>query len=233
MVLPLYLAQTAGEMAGNPVSGNPAYLACHFSPWGSGLSNIPVLLPPGTLLILDDANPWADHAPEMILAQLTQTVEILGCEAVLLDFERPGSTGQQHLAQLLTKALPCPVGVSMPYAGGLTCPVFLPPVPPNCPLAAHIAPWQGREIWLEAALNGLTLTLTEAGCSSAPLPCFPEAGLADDKLHCQYTIETAADTAIFRLWRTQSDLDALLQEAEAAGITRAIGLWQELRSFKH
>ena len=228
MVLPLYLAQTAAEMAGNPLSQNMAYMACHFAPGGKGLSNLPEELPSGAMLILDDSTPMDDHKPELIAKQLSEIITLHHCEALLLDFQRREIPGQQKLSELLAGALPCPVGVSELYAGDLPCPVFLSPVPPDRPLGTHLAPWQGRELWLEAALEGITLTLTEAGCAASALADIPEDGLTDEKLHCRYTIETTENSAIFRLWRTYPELDDLLAEAQTAGVTKAIGLWQEL-----
>ena len=225
MALPLYLALTAAEMAGNSLPPQSAYMACHFSPGGKGLSNLPEELTPGSMLILDDSTPMDGHAPEWILKQLSAQVERHNCESILLDFQRPDIPGQIELAKYLSDALPCPVGVSELYAGGLSCPVFLPPVPPDKPPAEHLKPWQGREIWLEAALEGITLTLTEGGCSTTLLSNFPEDGQQDRNLHCHYTVEAPA---IFRLWRTLDDLDALLKEAEALGVIKAVGLWQEL-----
>ena len=228
MVLPLYLAQTSLEMAGNSLQEHPAYMACHFSSGSPGLSNLPVSLPAGAMLILDDSTPMADHDPELIGKQLADAIRQQGCESLLLDFQRLDIPGQRELAKLLTDSLPCPVGVSEIYAEHLSCPVFLPPVPPDKPLRDYLAPWQGREIWLEAALEGITLTLTEAGCSVEPLYDFPEDGLTEEALPCHYTVETTEKSAIFHLWRTRQDLESLLSEAEALGVTKAIGLWQEL-----
>ena len=228
MVLPLYLAQTPLEMAGNSLPEHPAYMACHFSPGGKGLSNLPQALPTGSMLILDDSTPMDGHEPTLILNQLAQAISGLGCGSLLLDFQQRDIPGQQELAKLLSGSLPCPVGVSELYGKELSCPIFLPPLPPDRPLSEYLAPWQGREIWLEAALDGITLTLTESGCTAAPLPDFPENGLTDEILHCRYSIETTADSAIFRLWRTQKDLENLLTEAQSLYVTKAIGLWQEL-----
>ncbi len=228
MVLPLYLAQTALEMAGNSQPQRLAYMACHFSPGGQGLSNLPQLLPAGAMLILDDSTPMAGHDPELIEKQLTDTLRQQGCESLLLDFQRTDIPGQSELAKRLCEALPCPVGVSDRYAQELSCPVFLPPLPPDKPLVEYLAPWQNREIWLEAALDRITLTLTEAGCTIESLRDFPENSLSDSMLHCNYTVETTADSAIFHLWRTRQDLDMLLSEAEPLGVSKTIGLWQEL-----
>lgn len=228
MALPLYLAQTPAEMAGNPLSENMVYMACHFSPGGKGLSNLPEKLPPGSILILDDSIPMDGHDPQQILGQLRELVSRYICDSLLLDFQRDNIPGQQELARVLCEGLPCPVGVSAVYARELNCPVFLAPVPPDKLLSEHLSSWSGREIWLEAALDGLSLTLTEAGCAAEMLWNYPEDGRLDEKLHCHYTIETAADSAIFRLWRTGPDLASLLSEAESLDVTRAIGLWQEL-----
>ena len=153
MALPLYLALTAAEMAGNPHPDNLTYMACHFSSGGKGLSNLPNVLPPGAILILDDSTPMDGHDPDLIGKQLKDLVQKFRCESLLLDFQRPKNNEQQALAKMLSSTLPCPVGVSEPYAKGLSCPVFLPPVPPDMSPSRHLAPWQGREIWLEAALD--------------------------------------------------------------------------------
>ena len=228
MVLALYLAQTATEMAGNPAPERLAYLACHFSPGGSGLSNLPPPLPPGAMLILDDSTPMDGHEPDLIAKQLSGLIQENRCEALLLDFQRRDVPGQRELAKHLCASLPCPVGVSEIYAESLSCPVFLPPVPPDIPVCEYLKCWEGREIWLEAALDGITLTLRESGCSAEPMWDFPEDGQIDERLHCHYTVNTAADAAIFRLWRTKSDLNGLLAEAESSSVTKAVGLWQEL-----
>lgn len=177
------------------------------------------------MLILDDSTPMDGHDPAQILKELSAQLEKHRCRCLLLDFQRPGIAAQAELARLLTERLPCPVGVSDLYARELGCPVFLSPAPPDVPLKAHLAPWTGREIWLDAALDGITLILAENGCTATPLSDFPERGLKDDKLHCHYTVESPAT---FHLWRTRDDLDALLKEAEMLGVTKTVGLWQEL-----
>ena len=228
MALPLYLARTAAEMGGNRSPAVPgAYMACHFSPWGPGLSNLPEALPPESILILDDSTPMSGHTPEVILRQLSEQMERHQCQSLLLDFQRQGIEVQQDLAALLAEALPFPTAVSEIYAAGLSCPVFLSPVPPERPLSEHLRPWHPREIWLDVTLDALELVLTENGCSCAPLFSFPDAGQTDVRLHCHYDIQLE-EAAHFRIWRTREDLEGLLLEAESLGVSRAIGLWQEL-----
>lgn len=230
MALPLYLAMTGLEMRANSdLPENSGYMACHFSPYGTGLSNCPSRLPEGAMLILNDRIPCCGHDHQLITNQLIELVEHFRCSCILLDFQRPGSEETAALAKKIAGSLPCPVGVSELYAQGLDCPVFLPPLPLDMPIAEYLAPWQGREIWLDAALDGAVLTLTETGCASVPLP-YPQLddGHPEETLHCHYTIQTSSDTARFTLFRTWEDLQSLLIEAQVHGVTRAVGLWQEL-----
>jgi len=230
MALPLYLAMTAAEMQENTtLPSDFAYMACHFSPYGTGLSNLPVRLPEGSILILNDRTPICGHDPDLICEQLADIIEAWQCSSLLLDFQRPDCEETAMLAEKIIAVLSCPVGLSAVYGKDLSCPVFLPPPPLNVPLGMFLAPWQGREIWLEAALDGLQLTLTAEGCKSSPIPCpILSDGFIDEKLHCHYQIQTGADFAEFTLRRTREDLNDLLTEAEALGVTQAIGLWQEL-----
>lgn len=234
MAIRPFLAMTAAEIRGTEtLPPKTAWMACHFSPYSTGLSNLPKALPPGSMVILDDITPIHGHDSEAIATQLCHRLDTLKCNGVLLDFQRPGYAEAGLLAERLVEALPCPVGVSALYGQGLNCPVFLPPVPPDVSLANYLAPWQGREIWLELALDGETITLTPAGATTAPLSPAAQllGGHRDGKLHCHYQIHTDADSARFTLFRTPEDLNALLTEGEALGVTRAVGLYQELHSI--
>ena len=234
MAMEPILAMTAAEMRN--ISDFPpriAWMACHFSPYGLGLSNLPAELPPGSLLIVDDFTPPHGHDPVLITEQLTLCAEKLLCGAILLDFQRQDCPETAALAKHLTETLPCPTALSESYADDLDCPIFLPPVPPSIPLEEHITPWQGREIWLEIGLWGEILTLTQQGCKVTPLPC-PDAdleGFSDQQLHCHYTIETNEKSAGFTLWRNWEDIGKLLEEAETLGVTTAVGLFQELHGL--
>jgi hypothetical protein len=229
-----YLAMTAAEMATFSVmeGWSAAYMACHFSPGGQSLSNLPERLPTGTMLILDDSTPMDGHDPSLILNQLTEIITRNNCESLLLDFQRWDIPGQQELTKLLTEALPCPVGVSEPYARELSCPVFLPPVPPDRLVSEYLGSWQGREIWLEAALDGLTYTVTEKGSVSDLLLHIPENGLIEPDLCCHYQIAELKNRVEFHLYRTADDLSSLLQKAKSHGVTTAVGLYQELGNIK-
>lgn len=225
----LFLAMTAAEFYGNLPDGTiPAWMACHFSPYGTGLSNCPQALPEGSMLIVNDRTPVCGHDPAVVAAQLKQMVTQWGCSRVLLDFQMPGEALTQAIASAVVNALPCPVGVSEPYARDLACPVFLPPLPLHMPLDRHTAPWQGREIWLEAAMDTAVYTVTQEGCLWEPCQDAGNYPHTDAQLHCRYHIHTAAEKIVFTLHRDREDLLALMAEGEKIGCF--VGLYQELGS---
>lgn len=234
MAIAPFLAMTAAEM--RTVSSLPsqiAWMACHFSPYGLGLSNLPKVLPSGSLLIVDDITPPHGHDPVLIARQLSMCAETLQCSGILLDFQRPDSPETQSLAEYLAAALSCPTAVSKKYAGEFECSVFLPPLPPSVTLEAYLQPWKGRDIWLELGMDGEYITLTEKGAESIVLP-YPDcklAGFSDKALHSHYYIETKETSAGFTLWRTKNDMRDLLEEAESLGVTGAVGLYQEIANM--
>jgi len=232
MAIAPFLAMTAAEMyAASSLPPKNAWMACHFSPYGLGLSNLPKNLPPGSLLMVDDITPPHGHDPDWIAEQLLQCVEEFQCCGVLLDFQRSGCAETQAIAAHLTAALPCPAAVSECYAGDLECPVFLSAVPPSVPLEEHLFPWKDREIWLELGIDGEIITLTEKEAETVILS-YPDpqlTGFAEETLHCHYSIQTDKKSARFTLWRTNEDLEKLLADAEEHGITTVVGLYQELQ----
>lgn len=233
MALPVYLAMTAAEFHSvNALPRHPAWMACHFSCYGTGLSNRPEQLPEGAMVILNDRTPVHGHDPELITEQLLQIVSQNAVSGVLLDLQRKDCSQTQAIAKAIALALPCPVGVTEAYAKDLDCPVFLSPPPLHRTLDEHLASWSGREVWIEAALDAVAITVTTAGSRFSPAhftevtePSFPE-----ERLFCRYCTTVSDSQAIFTLFRTRQTLDALLQEAERLGVTRAIGLYQELGS---
>lgn len=232
MAITPYLAMTAGERnAAQAFPPRAGWLSCHFSASGMGLSNLPAALPPGSLLILDDSTPMDGHDPEQIAGQLEDCAKRLSCAGILLDFQQPGMENVQDLVARLEKEISVPLIVSAAYAKNAGCAVFLPPVPADVPLSEYLSSWRGREIWLEAALDGLEITLTESGAARRLLPRWeqPEAeGFRDEHLHCHYRCELREDAAVFTLWRSPEDLKGLLAEAEGLGVAAAVGLYQEL-----
>lgn len=233
MPIPRYLAMTAAEMVGCPALPQPAaWMACHFSSSGNGLSNLPRWLPADSLLILDDSIPMQGHDPQQIAVELGACLERLQCVRLLLDFQRPGEEQTRKLVEHLCETLPFPIVVSDAYAQGLDCGVFVSPISPDEAMASRLSPWQGRETWLDTTMEGLEILLTVEGATSSPLPPWErhEGGFEEKRLHCHYRISLENNSAAFTLWRTEADMEALLSEAEALGVTAAIGLYQEFGS---
>ena len=229
--MPLYLAMTCAEIAScNQMPPQLGWLACHFSLSGPGLSNLPKALPPHSLLILDDSTPFSEHKTDVIIRQLQECISALDVDGVILDFQRPKERDTENLACILQTEIPCPVAAPPDY-GKSNSPTFLSPCPPNQLLKNYLSPFQGREVWLEAALDGLQISVTSNGCSIESK--YFENGQAlphkDEYLHCHYSIDQAKDAVVFSLQRTWEDLQELLEEAGRFGVTHFVGLWQELK----
>lgn len=228
MALPVYLAMTPWEMEHRELPPRCGWMACHFSPYGQGLSNLPRVLPADSLVIVNDRIPPWGHDPKLMVQQLQEVIDTLSPRGVLLDFQRPYNEETAKITQVLS-TLPCPVAVTETYAKSCGCGVFLSPVPLNKPLQQHLSPWQGREIWLELDYSGLSLTVTRDGCAAAEeAVSLEEPVLTDSRLHCHYSIRLQKEQAVFSLLRQENDLVSLTEEAEQAGVTLAAGLYQEL-----
>ena len=231
MVLPLYLAVTGAELSAVSDSVHPmAYMACQFSPYTQGLANVPDSLPEGSMLILNDRMPCKGHSAGLVAQQLLDVVERNKCESLLLDFQRPPEPESEDMVRRIAQSLSCPVAVTEVFAKELSCPVFLSPAPLHTRLSDHLTPWQGREIWLEAALEQADVTVTANGAEFANQ--FPTDGLSDgfydDSLCCCYRTKTAEDRITFTLFDTPESLIKKLELAGSMGVARAVGLWQEL-----
>ncbi len=227
MTLPLYLAVTKEEFSAFvPHKEKFAWMACEFSQSDSGLSNLPPTTPPGSMVMISDAKPFRAHSADVIISQL----RALDAESILLDFQHPYDEKLQHLAEQIAICLPCPVGVSHTYAKKLNCPVFLPPVPLNKTPKDYFSPWQGREIWLDTALDALEILVTPQGSRFTSLlsPTPGKPVFIDPKLHCCYHTSVSREAVRFTLYRTKETLGSLLASAEKYGVTRCIGLYQEL-----
>lgn len=229
MAIVPYLAMTAAEMQNTPsLPEKCGWMACHFSPYGTGLSNIPRTLPDGSLLILNDRTPIQGHDPERIAAQLKDAISRLHCCGLLLDFQQEQEE-LRALTEYLADALPCPVAAPERYAADNSC-VFLPPVPLDTPIRDYLSSWQRKTVWLDTAMNAACITVTENGSTYRPLRLLPpqEKAFTDEILHCHYTISQTDTEIRFHLYRTEEDLLGLLAEAKELGIENAVGLYQEL-----
>ena len=227
----LYLAVTGAEFRSASVLPSPiAWMACHFSPYSTGLSNIPDELPEGSVLMLNDITPIQGHDPQTVQDQLFSALNKHHCDALVLDFQRHPSPQTQALTEVLTRSPPCPVVVSVQFAEGLPCPVLLPPCPAHVSLAEHIAPWSGRDIWLEISrgMEAIAITASGASVSSQPFSVQEGAGFSEETLHCHYRCEADPSQIRFSLWRTDEDIRDLCLDGTSMGIQGFLGLYQEL-----
>lgn len=231
MVLPLNLAMTPSEIsAAENLPPRIAWMACHFCTCTEGITNIPEQLPGQAMLILNDRESCAGHSPDLVAAQLLEVVEKFRCESVLLDFQRPWDPEADSMVKAITQALPCPVAVTEAFAADLSCPVFLSPCPLHLPQTDRFRCWAGREIWLEAALCQEKITVTKDGTIFTPIfPTQPlTGGFYDKKLHCRYHTAVSGESITFTLFDTHETLKEKLEFAHSLGVTRAVGLYQEL-----
>ena len=233
MEIPRYLAMTAAEFRrAVQLPTHLAWMACHFSAYGTGLSNVPRTLPRSSMLMLNDRTPICGHDPEAVAKTLIETGSTLECKCILLDFQREGCEALFSVIDAVLKRANCPVGVSAPYAIGFDCPVLVPPIPPHILPAEALAPWEGRELWLELSAEGTEICVTEEGSRSTPLPNYipTEPSHQETALYCHYTITLEEGRILFQLGRTKEDQASLLEATKALGVTHALGLWQEIKS---
>ncbi len=223
----VFLAQTSGEIK-KQLPEKLAYMALHFSPYGKGLSNIPGDLPKGSILLLDDSTSPTHHDPQLVVEQLKQLTTQLSPAAVLLDFQRPVTEELKAMAGYITKALPCPVGVTECYAKDLGCSVFLSPLPANKELTDYLKPWLNQGVYLEIAPDCIEITVTETGSEIRHIYPVQDLPLVDNRLHCHYQVEVSPNKAVFTICRHKEDLLSLVQEAESLGVLGCVGLYREL-----
>ena len=209
----IYLAQLPEDPQG---AHRAAWLVCPFVP-GFRLPEPPR----DGILVFTDSSPYAGQSPEDILQGKASLLEC--SSGLVLDFQRPASGETRRFAEALRSALPCPVACPPEYAEA--GPVFLPPLAPHIPPDAQLAPWRGRDIWLDLSPCPEKLILTKAGCREEPGSIPQAPGYADDGLLCHYCIDISAPTQVqFTLWRTREDLQSL---AKRAGIAHCLALRQE------
>ena len=186
---------------------------------------LPRKLPEGAMVVLTDEIPPLDPDAAAVAAELSR----LPCRALLLDFQRPGHMPTARLAAAIAEACPFPVAVAEPYARGLDCPVFLPPVPPDLPVEEALSPWWGREIWLDLAPSPTRITVTAEGSRREAVAAIPAKGQIhrEPELRCHYQIQTGPEAIRFTLWRDRQDLRALMAAAEPLGATLAVAFYRE------
>lgn len=227
----LFLAMTEAEIrAAETLPRQLAYMACHFSPYGTGLSNIPLNLPKGSVLMLNDRTPAMGHDPVRIAGELAEAAQALEAEAVVLDLQRPGSKLCETIARECIKKLRLPVAVSEVYAKALDCPVFLSAAALWDTFKDWLAPWEGREVWAEAALLQASVQVAEDGSRYEEMPWEETDGefLWDAEVYAGYRVCGKGDQVEVTLRRNRKELELWMEKAEQMGVTRFLGLYQQL-----
>ena len=181
------------------------------------------------MVILNDRIPIRGHDPGLIADQLLTLYETLHPTRFLLDLQRSSCPETAAAAHRIIDTLPCPVGVTEQYAKDLNCPVFLAPPPLDMTLADYLHPWSGREIWLETAPDACRINVTADGSTVSAIPWDspPDGSFSDPVLYCSYKAHVTQNCIFFDLYRSAQDITDLLLQAEALGVTKAIGLYQQ------
>lgn len=233
MTNPLYLAMTMEEIStAAALPTHMGWMACHFSPEGNGLTDLPPTPFPGSILIVNDRFPVEKHAQEPVFDALAEYLLAVPCRGVLLDFQRPENAATAAIVRAL-QSLPCPVCVTEAYAKLTHGPVFLSAPAPHQRPDEYLAPWAEREIWLEISAEAEKCVLTEEGCEIVPAAAEGRDAPvhANPTLCCHYSISTYPGRAEFYLYRTKEDIHALVEACSSNGAALSIGLWQELHGM--
>ncbi len=230
MSLRFYLAMTEAEIrSATSLPQHLAYMACHFSPYAAGLTGIPKQLPPGSILIVNDRIPVFHHDPELILRQLTSAVQKLHIFGVLLDFQICDIPLTARIVKTLADGLPCPMAVSPAYGETLSCPIFSAPA-----LHQRFCDFpplkKGRPLWLDAYQETALYKVTPDGCTIGKSAGISGNSFLDETLQCRYAFSVEKDGAVFTLSRQAGEMSGYLQTAEQAGVSVAVGLYQQ---FSH
>ena len=234
MFLPIYLATTAQEFAQfKEIPSTLCYMACHFSSSGSGLSNIPSTLPKGAMLCIDDSTPITNHRGDLIVHQIRGLIEKFQLCGILLDFQRPDNPHTPDMIDCILRHTDCKIAVSHIYANDFLCPVFLPPLPFRMSAEAYLSPWSDREIWLEVGTDKEMAIITDNSFGTEQVYAVPENGAQfyDPFLLCHYSTHIKQDHITVYFHRTIEDIRKLQEKAKGFGVTKYIGLWQQLRQF--
>ena len=220
MGIPLYLAMTVDELERCPrLPEQLGWMACHFSPYGRGLTDLPEALPPGSLLLCDDRIPILHHDAALVAVQLAQLAKTLRCRAIVLDFQQPESAQGARIAEAVSEAAECPVVLPPAYAHCGTGPVLLPPPRLWDPISRVAEAWKGRTLWMEWVIQAAEVTVTETESRYTSLEQPPEPGKqdrTDPVLCCRYRTELAGDRAAFLLWDAVQTLEKKRRAAEKA-----------------
>lgn len=232
MEIPCYLAMTAAEFQNSPnIPSNFAWMACHFSPYGTGLTNLPTQIPDGSILLINDRTPIHGHDGKEVRETVMTVLERNPCRGIALDFQHDPTEEALSICRAL-EDLPCPVYVPPQYLRHNEQPVFLPPPCPLQTVEDYLAEYQNRPILLEVALDAGFLRIQTQGQDYFPRGS--DAGSpyphADEALAIHYRIETTPDSACFYFRRTLTNVAQIQHRCQDRFDCLFIGLWQEFKA---
>ncbi len=226
-----YLAVTAWEYSQATYTTPIAWMACHFSPYETGLSNIPDNLPRDSMVILNDRTPPNGHDQGMIADQLNRLGDLFQIKRFLLDFQRENDPETISLVAFLTEKVIGSVAVTEKYAKHCNSPVFISCPLPHQTLSYSISKWKNRELWLELGTESeiITICKNDYNCDIFQELSLSEKDYIDTNLHCRYRTDVFDNCVRLTLERSEKELDLLMNEAEKLGIKIAVGLFQQFK----
>jgi hypothetical protein len=206
-------------------------MACHFSPYGLGLSNLPRQLPEGAVILVSDRIPPGGHDAGVVVSQLEELAQQFHPKAIVLDLERTGDDFCAELAAKCDSISGTETVVAAAYAEGLQCSVFLGAAQLWTPAEQWLRPWSGRRIWAECVLQRALVRITEDGAVYRELPWEPprQEVLADGQQAVVYGVREQADAVEVMLWRGKEQLALWMEKLEKLGVEHFLGLYQQLK----
>lgn len=220
-----YHLMSPGEIHKFSPSAPVAVLLC-CAPFSPGLLIGPSRLPKGSVAVFTDRVTPTFHQSGRIAGELKALMKTLHSPALILDWTGELSPWLEELLKQL-----CGVQLVLPphLAGKEDSAVLVPSVVEKS-LEDLLAPWNGRQIWLDMVSSAAQLTLTRNGCEVVPWQAsIREGDLYDETLCCQYRVETAQEEARFYLYETQQTRMKKLEKARSLGVAGAIGLWKDFK----
>ena len=226
-----YIAMTGAEFSNAALlQEHPAWMACHFSPYSTGLSNLPDTLPEESMIILNDSTPLCGHDPEFIATELNYLADKCKANAFLLDFQRERTSETEDFVEQITNKLNRQVAVTEQYGTITECAVFLSCPRPCQSVAEKAALWKNRDLWLELATESETITIKKDNAirSISSPTALSGQDFKNSSLNCRYRTEIFDKKVTITLERSVENIPGLLEEANVCGIKITVGLYQQL-----
>ena len=225
MDIKCYIAMTEAEIYSAPkLPQHTAWMACHFSPYGTGLTNLPRRLPENAMVILNDRIPPSGHD----MVEIADTLNSINCNCYLLDFQIPKKKETEILVQYLSSQLRKPAAVSEYYSHCTNGPI-LAGLSPHRKVSDIIHDHSDREIWLELTTDIQMLSVYSDHTESISMNTGKQwkKYIAWDGICSRYHIELFDDHVDYYFSRTIPQIKQHLSQIDQTKITKAIALYQQ------